>query len=178
MSRNALIPDRRVLLALIALSLLTLCAAGSFAQEEKKPTPSAGPAPAPAAAAAQKSAAAPANAAEPAAPTVTFKKPAQSPMITELMALLAGQDEKLADLAARQKKATTGDEAIAVQREIQELKLGTEISMLRIQATYARREGRTADADRLDGVVRDLVSPPKLGVPSNRPAPVRTDSPR
>ena len=181
MLRHELNPDRRVRIASIVAPLLMLSAAVVFAQDVKKATPSAGEVAAPAAVAPAKSGPAAPDAvgpqvALPNAPAI--KKPAPSPMVAEMIALLATQDQKLADLGARQGKARTNEEALAVQREIQDLKQGTEISLLRIQATYARREGRVQDADRLEATIRDLVSPPKLNSASARPAPVRTDQPR
>ena len=178
MHRIASIPARRRLIATTALSLVALLATLALAQEAKKPAaqPNAGPAQQPAGAAPARSGQKLGEAAaQPVAPEVgeTARKPVRSPMVTEMMALIDQQDGKLKDLAGRLKKATSNEEAFAIKREIEQVKLGTEVSLLRVQADYARRDGRTADADRLDAAIRALLTPPRPGTPVNRPVPVR-----
>jgi hypothetical protein len=174
------VPTARVpLLLFTAVMLVALCA---HAQAPAKDSPAAGAvAPASAAAPLHSQAATPEGATPGAAPVgpAAMVKPPMSPMVSEMMSLLQANDEKLAALGARLKAARTTDEALAAQKEIQELKQGTEISLLQIQATYARREGRTQAAEKLEATIHDLQSPQRIAAtPANRPAPVRSDNNR
>ena len=175
---------RRLGLVMLTIAAIALTAAGARAQDEKHPTPSPGVVNPPAAHAAtsalRSGPPAPADLTPvPPAPGVALlKKPVLTPMMSEVMTLLATQDTKLAALAERQKHATTPDEALAVQKEIQALKIGTEVSVMRIQANYARREGRAQDAARLEAAVEALTSPPRVHAPADRAVPTRTDSPQ
>ena len=175
---------RPLSLVILTIAAAVLTAVGARAQDEKRPTPTPGVVSPPAvraATSALKSGPAVPGDLTPAAPApvvAVLKKPALTPMMSEVMTLLATQDGKLAALAERQKHATAPDEALAVQKEIQALKLGTEVSLMRIQANYARREGRAHDAARLEAAIESLVSPPRVLAPADRAIPARTDSPQ
>lgn len=175
MNSNARSFPRRLPLALTSAVVALAFAVAAHAQA---PAPSAGraaepgaPATSPSAAPGQAATSAASSAAAPAAPVAA--KRALSPMLAEMHTFIEAQDLKLAELNAKQAAAHTNDEGIALQQQIQALKLDTEVSLLRIQATYARREGRAQDADRIESVVRDMLSPPRIASPAaNRPIPV------
>lgn len=94
------------------------------------------------------------------------------PMMVELRALLDAEREQVAALTARLKSATDEAGSLAIQREIEKLKIGTESAMLRVQAKHARRAGREALAAQLELAAEDLLAPPKRVEPSSvRPAP-------
>ena len=106
------------------------------------------------------------------APTLTPAKPA-NPMVTEMRAVLETERVQFANLFARFRVAPDGAAALAVQREIEQLKVGTEISLLRIQADYARRAGRISQAAELEKVITELQAPLARVAPasSNGPEP-------
>lgn len=156
---------------LIAIAVAGLMAVASFARaQEPSAPPSATPAATvePARALAPESSSAPTEVAEPARPVR-----APSPMMLEMRALFAAEDQKLAELRERAKSAATPDAALAVQREIERVKFDTEIALLRTQAKFARAAGRTEVAARIEAAVADLLNPPKLLAPAARPAPDR-----
>jgi hypothetical protein len=98
-------------------------------------------------------------------------------MMTEIRALLADEHRTLASLNERFRRTTDQAAAIALQREIAQLKLGTEIALLRVQARYARAEGRLAVAAHLDDAIRDLESPPVPPQSAVRPSPANAGTP-
>ena len=57
-----------------------------------------------------------------------------------------------------------------------QLKLGTEIALLRVQARYARAEGRLAVAAHLDDAIRELESPPVPPQTAVRPSPTSAET--
>jgi len=95
-----------------------------------------------------------------------------SPMDTELMGVLDQEKAALAQLRLRFRATRDHREALAIQREIERLKVGTEVALLRIQADYARRQGRLATAQELEAAIHDILNPPVRPAvkPSERPA--------
>lgn len=95
-------------------------------------------------------------------------------MMTEIRALIADEHRTLAALNERFRRTTDDATAITLQREIAQLKLGTEIALLRVQARYARAEGRLSMAAHLDEAIHDLESPPLPQPTTTRPSPTAT----
>lgn len=113
----------------------------------------------------------PAPAPEPqtAAPT-----PAPTPFAAALAAVLEKDRALGAEIAARQAAAVAaGDHAAAraAQDELEQLKSGTELRLLSVQAEFARREGRTEDAARIEDAIATLRLAPPAPQPQERPAP-------
>lgn len=98
-------------------------------------------------------------------------KPVLSPMMLEMTAVMDAEQKQLGELTKRFKAAGSADAALAAQREIEQLKVGTEVKLLQIQAAYARREGRKLVADRIDAAIRELTDPPLKLEPVARPGP-------
>lgn len=94
-----------------------------------------------------------------------------SPMMLEVRAALERERERTETLRARLRERPGGQEALALQREIERVKLDTEVAILRIQAGAARKAGRTAQAERLEAAAADLLAPPPATAPVARPAP-------
>jgi hypothetical protein len=92
-------------------------------------------------------------------------------MMTEIRALLADEHRTLVALNERFRRTTDPAAALALQREIAQLKFGTEIALLRVQARYARAEGRPSVAAHLENAIRELESPPVPRQTAVRPAP-------
>jgi hypothetical protein len=104
---------------------------------------------------------------------VVVKRPA-SPLMLDLMAVMDAEEKQIGVLQAKLAQATDAVSAIAVQREIEKVKFDTEVALLRVQATHARRAGRTALAVRIDAAIEEMLRPVARGVPIERPAPTPT----
>jgi len=61
--------------------------------------------------------------------------------------------------------------ALEAQRRLEASASEFELRVLRIQAEFARREGRTDQAERIEAAIRAIESPPDLRAPADRPAP-------
>lgn len=164
-------------LALVVAGALALAAA-AFAADKAEPTAS-GPASTPPPAAAMP--AIPENAEElkatqgtvPAPATVT-RRPLRklSPMMAEILAYLETRDQAMA-LKKQQAGATAAGpaDALAAATELQRMKQETELEVLAIQARWARKEGRTADAERIEATIEEILHPKVPSNPETRPAP-------
>lgn len=172
-------PDRRVLVAAIAVAAL-LSVSLALAQEPQAPAPTGGKADAveatKAAPVAPASALVPAP--ETAAPAPAVSARPLSPMLVEMQTVIAAEQEQLAALRTRVAKASSPEEALALQREIEKLKFDTEVSLLRVQAKHARTAGRTEVATRIEAAISELVNPPKVKAPAARPVPSRENPSR
>lgn len=89
-----------------------------------------------------------------------------SPMMVEIEAALSSADRSVAELATRLAAARSRTEAHAIQRDIERAKVGAEVSVLRIQAAYARREGRPEVAARLEAEAEQLQRPRARALPA------------
>jgi hypothetical protein len=96
-----------------------------------------------------------------------------SPLMVEIQAVLADEQTKVAELQARLEAATDDHAALALQKEIEQIKVETELNILRLQATYARNEGRIEQAAEIEAVIAEMLSPRPVGVPIERPAPTQ-----
>jgi len=98
----------------------------------------------------------------------------ESPQARELKALIASETAALAELQTRLDGAGADDAALAVQREIEQVKQQTEIDLLRLQARFAREAGQADRAAAIDAAIGELTAPRPVGVPQDRPAPDET----
>jgi hypothetical protein len=106
------------------------------------------------------------------APVDSAVRPAPvHPMMGEIRAALEAEQSKLLELRARMNATRDPASHLAIQREVEQVKRGTEIAILRIQAAHARRDGRAALADRIDAAIEEMLRPVARGVPAARPAP-------
>jgi hypothetical protein len=80
-------------------------------------------------------------------------------MAAEMLSVLQQEQDGLSRLQTRFQQAADSRAALAIQREIEALKLETEIGLLRIQADYARREGRRATAERIERAIEQILHP-------------------
>jgi len=80
-------------------------------------------------------------------------------MMVEIESALAAGEKTVAEAAARLPAAKTRTDALAIQREIERAKIATEVSVLRIQAAYARREGRPETAAKLEADAELMLRP-------------------
>jgi len=82
-----------------------------------------------------------------------------SPMFAEMRGTLDAERSQLAVLHERFLRAATPAAALAIQREIERLKADTEVALLRIQATWARRAGKIEVATRIEAAITELITP-------------------
>jgi hypothetical protein len=80
-------------------------------------------------------------------------------MFAEMQGTLDSERSQLAALHERFLRAATPAAALEVQREIERLKADTEIALLRIQATWARRAGKIEAATRIEAAITELTTP-------------------
>jgi hypothetical protein len=152
-------PFRRshLLLCLLALSASVLPRLASA-----QGTPVAPPATAPAAGIVEAGA-------TPSAKPAHEVKAHRSPMAAELDSLFAARTSAMA--AQRQRIAMANAEnGERLQRELIQMKLDLELESLRVQARWARRENRIADAVELEAVVEQILHPRIEARPVPRPA--------
>lgn len=105
---------------------------------------------------------------------IVTRRPARvlTPMMAEIMAFLETHDQALA--ARRQQLATHKNDraaAATLQQEIRRMKMDGEIEVLRIQARHAAKEGRVADARRLEESIEERLNPKVRIAPEQRPVP-------
>jgi hypothetical protein len=91
-----------------------------------------------------------------------------SPMMTEITAALETARLEVAALKLRQDAAVTNDAAMALAREIAQVKRTNRVEMMRIQLRYARAEGRAETAAELEEIITRMTAPPAPGVPVQR----------
>ena len=111
-----------------------------------------------------------------AAPTVVPAVPSRNPIMAEVRAAFDREREQIAALRARLQQQPDHQAALALQREIEKVKLDTEVAILRIQAGAAREAGHAALAERLEAAAKDLLDPAgghdpghASGAPRHRP---------
>jgi hypothetical protein len=96
---------------------------------------------------------------------------APSPMALEMNTLLEDERVALRDLQARYRSAADPATALDAQRRIEQLKVNTEIGLLRIQASWARREGRAEQASHLEKAIEEILHPQPPLTTVKRPLP-------
>lgn len=81
--------------------------------------------------------------------------------------------EKTAMRALEMQLAAAKDPATVatIHAQIEQLKRDGEIQLLSLQAVHHRGAGRTAIAEQLEAVIRDMKAPPRAFTPMSRPAP-------
>jgi len=172
---------------ILLLSLLTLIAGVGAAFADEPPTAQGDPKTvAPAVAApvipdlpenaaeieALKNGAGPGSLAEPQS-EATAGQPADepTPRTHALRAVLDAEQAQLAELQGRLESAPDTDAALAIQREIEQVKQQTEIDLLAAQARFAREAGQEEQAVAIEAAITELTAPRPVGVPQDRPAP-------
>ncbi len=95
-----------------------------------------------------------------------------SPMLVEIQSALAEQQRQVAALDARFAETTDATAALAIQREIEQIKQDTELAILAIQARHARAAGDENLAQSIDAAIATLQNPPPPPAPAvERPVP-------
>lgn len=100
-----------------------------------------------------------------------------SPMVAELYDALDEQRVVVRAMRLELARATDPARQLELRRSIAAAKQATELRLLRIQASHARREGRLQTAQELDAAITALSAPPPTREPLERAAP-RTEAVR
>ena len=178
MRRHPLIQRRSLSLAFLCMLAGSLFALAATAAERVVPEASG---PASAAPPAAKLPAIPENAEEiealkgqAPAGTIITRRPAitLTPMMAEIFTYMDARELLLE--AKRHQYATAKSDpaaAMTLQSEMQKLKFETEIEVLRIQARWATKEGRSADALAIEASIEERLNPKVTLAPEKRPDP-------
>jgi hypothetical protein len=84
---------------------------------------------------------------------------ARSAEMLEIELVINSERARVTELAARVRDLGDDAAALAVQLEIEQIKQGTEIEILRIQAKHARLAGREAQATAIEAALAQMLSP-------------------
>ena len=95
----------------------------------------------------------------------------KTPAMLEIDALLEVERVQLAELKARLQAAPDEETALAIQREVRQLKMETELEILRVQIRSAREMGRLDTVERLEQTIEYLTNPRPVNPPVERVRP-------
>ena len=84
------------------------------------------------------------------------------PLYERIAAVVEAELAAAADLQARIAVATDDEELAALQRELETLKKETQVTILQLQADYAREQGRPEQAVEIEAAIENLRHPPRL----------------
>lgn len=115
---------------------------------------------------------APADKPAPSKPEARARARRMSPLAVAMAGVVESEKASMATLKALLAAARTSEAAESVQREIEQLKLDTEVQLLTLQATHHRQNGRPELAAELDRAIAGLRAPERKLEPASRPAPV------
>ena len=82
-----------------------------------------------------------------------------SPCMQAIQAVLDHEAARLAELETGQKAAVEESALLELQREIERVKEETELQILRVQADFARREGRLEQAAEIEAALAEMTAP-------------------
>jgi hypothetical protein len=91
---------------------------------------------------------------------------------------MQAERDGLRRLHARFQQTSDPHAALEIQREIEALKVGTELELLRIQARHARLEGRHDTAERIKTVIERILNPEVPTAPADPKRPKSGDDVR
>lgn len=96
--------------------------------------------------------------ARPVGPTAVVL-PLRDPMVVEMQREIDARQVQYAALYAQLAQAHSEREAFAIQEELRQGQTGLQIALLRIQAAYAERAGRTRLQAQLERAIDVLIAP-------------------
>ena len=83
--------------------------------------------------------------------------------------ILDERREALAEMQSRYELATSDEQALLIQREMHELKRGTELALLNAQLVFARQEGDADKVAALEAILENATSRAGVLGPAERP---------
>lgn len=95
------------------------------------------------------------------APTAALQRRPTSPLLTDISAALTAERAQLERLEAEVRRTSDSKVALALQRQISQVKQNTEIELLRIQARHARLAGHVLVAEQIESAVREMLMTPE-----------------
>lgn len=99
------------------------------------------------------------------------RKPAKSPLMTAIDAVMQNSRDRIVLMQADLEKQADPDAALAIQKQIENLKVETELNILRLQADDARARGDEELAQEIDESITFMTTPQPKKTPVDRPAP-------
>jgi hypothetical protein len=97
--------------------------------------------------------------------------PAADPMVAELQRELERGQREYAELFRRLTLAHGEEEALGIEQDMRRQRVELQVSLLQVQAAYARRAGHNAFADQLERAIAALTA-------AESPAPPAAPDPR
>ena len=96
--------------------------------------------------------------------------PAADPMAVEMQREIERSQREYAALFQRLSLARAESEALEIEEDMRQERVGLQIGLLRIQSAYARRAGRNSFADQLELAIAALVAgdPPRPAAPDGQ----------
>ena len=101
----------------------------------------------------------------------TERVPAKSPLMTAIDVVMQDSRDQITLLRADLEKQSDPDAALAIQKQIEDLKVETELNILRLQADHARAHGNEELARSIDESITFMTTPRPKAQPVDRPAP-------
>lgn len=83
----------------------------------------------------------------------------------ELEQAIENRYKRLAELNSRFKNATSEYEAMEISKDIDSVKSGMEVEVMRIQADHARKMGQNSKAEKIEEALERLLNVQKSGSP-------------
>jgi hypothetical protein len=97
--------------------------------------------------------------------------PQLKPMTMEINAVLEQSRLQVATLQDRFDNEPNAEAAVAIVRQIEQLKINTELDILRVQVRYARTAGNVELAQQIEASLTQMTTPAPRREPVDRPAP-------
>ncbi len=97
--------------------------------------------------------------------------PELKPMTMEINAVLEQSRLQVATLQEEFDKEPNAEAAVAIVRQIEQLKINTELDILRVQARFARSGGNEELAQEIEASLAKMTTPAPRREPVDRPAP-------
>jgi hypothetical protein len=91
-----------------------------------------------------------------------------SPFMQQVDAAIAAEREALDALREQLAGAGNEEEILSLLREIEQVKRGTELKILQIQADFARKAGRNEMVERIEAAIQSMQAPPPPRVQRER----------
>ncbi|MCP4546310.1 MAG: hypothetical protein GY835_07580 [bacterium] len=79
------------------------------------------------------------------------------PVMVEILELMETQDARISELEASLGDTADIHEVVRIHREIEKVKILTEVEMFRVQIRYAERRGASGQAVKLQEIVDDIL---------------------
>jgi len=93
-----------------------------------------------------------------------------NPLMQQIQVVLASSDLKLAQLQTRLDSESSHRSALEIIKQMEQVKVQTELDILAVQASFARQNGREEVALEIEGAIEVMTAPRPVRQPVDRPA--------